>query len=304
MSNPDATPIDGSDADVDPAEAFGLVADPNRLDIIAAMAEAPYEAFRGTLAFSEIYERTAFTDTGQFNYHLDKLVGPFVRKVEDGYELRYPGRIVHHLAASGLLSDRGEADVTSVGTSCRQCGADRLHAVYEGDRFWVRCEECGRRVAVGPFPPRALANHPPDRAPEAFDRYMFGEVVRTAENVCSWCASPLSASLDPARTEEGWPTADWVVVRTCEHCRSFIATRLYDLLRLHPAVIAFYHDRGVDVLGSTFWAAESEMAGLDVTVTDDDRAATVTLTHGGDRLRLALAEDLRASTIEVLESPG
>jgi ribosomal protein S27AE len=315
MSDGHAAPGDGAEGDVDPAEAFALLADANRFDLVRVLVEAE----RDSLPFGELYERSNFDDSGQFNYHLDRLVGPFVRRTAgrrradgsrgstDGrsageYEPRHAALIVYRLAVSGLLSDRAEAEVTALGTACPRCGTGELVAVYEGDRFWVRCRDCGRRAAVGPFPPRALANHDPERIPAAFDRYAMGLVVRAVENVCPWCASPLSASLE--RADEGWPAVDWIVYRSCRHCRGWIVTRVHDLLRLHPGVVAFYRGHGVDVLGSTFWDAEASMADRTVVVDGTDEwAARVTLSRDGDELELGLAEDLRASTAEVL-GPG
>jgi hypothetical protein len=295
MSDRDTAAIDRAENDIDPHEAFALLADANRFDIIRAIAEAPEE----TLPFTELYGRSNFEDSGQFNYHLDKLVGPFVRKTEDGYGLRHAAEIVYRLAVSGLLSDRGEAELAAVEGSCAGCGAEELVAAYEGDRFWVRCADCGRRATVGPFPPRALANHGADRAPAAFDRYTMGTVLRAAENVCPWCASPLAASLEPSH--ESWPAVDWVIRRECDHCRGWIYTRVYDLLRLHPAVISFYHDRGVDVLTSSFWEAEALLAGrTDVDTDAEGWAARVTLGYDGAELEVGIAGDLRVSTVEVL----
>ena len=295
MADGNAAPVDWTESEVDPSQAFALLADANRFDLVRVLVEAE----RDSLPFGELYERSNLDDSGQFNYHLDKVVGPFLRKTDDGYEPRHAALIVYRLAVSGLLSDRGEAEITTLEATCPRCGTGELVAVYEGDRFWVRCRDCERRAGVGPFPPRALANHEPDRAPAAFDRYATGLVVRAVENVCPWCASPLSASLK--RAYEGWPAVDWVVFRSCGHCRGWIATRVHDLLRFHPAVVSFYHRRGVDVLGSTFWEAETMMADRTVDVEGADGwAARVTLARDGDELELGLAEDLRASTVEVL----
>ncbi|MFB6192137.1 MAG: hypothetical protein ABEI11_02315 [Haloarculaceae archaeon] len=295
MTDRGSVPIDPERGNIEPHEAFALLSDPNRFDIIATLAEASREA----LPFNDLYERSTFEDSGQFNYHLDRLVGPFVRETDEGYGLRHAARLAYRLAVSGLLSDRGEAEITTLGTTCVRCETGELAAVYEGDRFWVRCRDCGRRATVAPFPPRALANHDPDRAPAAFDRYTLGSVVRASENVCPWCASRLSASLEPA--DDGWPAVDWVIRRGCDHCQGWIHTRVHDLVRLHPAVIAFYHDRGVDALGWSFWAAERAMA--DRTTVDADAdgwAATVTLARDDGALTLGLAADLRVSTTEVV----
>lgn len=295
MADQNTPPVDLGESDIPPHEAFAILADSNRFDIIRVIADASED----TLPFNDLYDRSNFDDSGQFNYHLKKLVGPFLRKTEDGYHLRHAARIVYRLAVSGLLSDRGEAELTTVEGPCVQCGAGQLIAVYEGDRFWIRCDDCGRRATVAPFPPRALTNYDPDRVPAAFDRYTMGTVVRAAENVCPWCASALSASLESA--DSNWPAVDWVIRRECDHCQGWIYTRVRDILRLHPAVISFYHQHNVDILGSSFWNTEVVMAEEISIVTDTDEwLATVTLTYDGDAIKLGIADDMCVSTIEVI----
>jgi hypothetical protein len=287
--------IEWEESSLAPHEAFERLANPDRFAVLAALARADAE----TLSFSTLYERSPFDDTGQFNYHLDKLVGPFVRKTDAGYELRHAAVLVYRLAVSGLLSDRGTAELTTIDAPCLQCGATSLTAVYEGDRFWVRCPDCERRAAVAPFPPRAAATHDTERVPEAFDRYTMGTALRAAENVCPWCAGPLTATLEPA--DETWPTVEWVIGRHCGHCRGWIYTRVSELLRFEPAVIAFFYDHGVDILGSPLWECESIMAeAMTVTTGTDDWTATVTLAADGDDLRLGLGDALSVSALTVL----
>ncbi|MFT4933083.1 MAG: DNA-binding transcriptional ArsR family regulator, partial [Natronomonas sp.] len=63
-------------------EVFAVLADDTRVAILQALWETEdYEA-----SFSELRDAVGMRDSGQFNYHLDKLVGPFVAKAEDGYE--------------------------------------------------------------------------------------------------------------------------------------------------------------------------------------------------------------------------
>lgn len=297
MTERDTTSLDWEESDIEPHEAFSILSDPNRFDIIRVIAEAERE----TLPYNELYNRSNFDDSGQFTYHLRRLVGPFLHKADEGYGLRHAAKIVYRLAVSGLLSDRAEAKITTVDGTCAQCGAEQLAAIYEGDRFWIRCEACERRVTVAPFPPQALLNYEAERAPTAFDRYTMGTVYRAAENVCPWCASPLTPSLVSA--DEGWPAVDWVIHRTCDHCQGWIYTRIHDLLRFHPAVIAFYHEHGVDILGNSFWEAEEGMADqLIFDVDTDTWSAEAKLAFAGDEITLGIADDFRVSTLEVIET--
>lgn len=288
------TSDDWDENNIAPHEAFSILANQDRFEILRTIVEASQD----TLPFHELYSRSGFDDSGHFNYHLDKLVGPFLTKTDDKYSLRHSARIAYRLAMGGLFSDRTEAELTTVRETCTHCEADRLGAVYEGDRFWISCADCGRRATAAPFPPRALAYYDTDRMPAAFDRYTMGTVVRAAENVCPWCAAPLTATLESGT--DGWPAVDYVIRRECCHCHGWIYTRVHDLVRLHPAVISFYHERGVDIVGSSFWTAEPVMAEQMTVATDAESwTAVVTIRYDGDELTLGLADDMRVSTIEV-----
>ena len=62
-----------------PDEAFVTLGNETRIEILRALQDAG-----GPLAFSELRDRVGVDDPGQFNYHLGKLAGHFVRKDEGG----------------------------------------------------------------------------------------------------------------------------------------------------------------------------------------------------------------------------
>jgi len=74
----------------DPADTLGthfdLLGDETRLGIIHALY-CEQRAGSTPIAFSALCDRTGIEDTGQFNYHLTRLCGPFVEKVPEGYSL-------------------------------------------------------------------------------------------------------------------------------------------------------------------------------------------------------------------------
>lgn len=297
MADESPPTVDQNDGSISPHDAFSILANADRFNVIKTLINAPER----TLGFNELYRRSGFDDSGQFNYHLNKLVGPFLKKTDDGYRLRHSARIAYRLAVSGLFSDRSQGELTAVAGACSSCGADQLIAVYEDDRLWIRCDDCGRRATVAPFPPRALSYYDTERMPTAFDQYTLGTVLRAAENVCPWCASPLTAELEPATDE--WPAVDWIILRECCHCQGWIATRIHDLVRLHPAVISFYHEQGVDILGCSFWKAEAALTDqLTVATEVEPWAVVATFAHDRDTLRLGIADEMRVSTIEQLQA--
>ena len=71
-----------------PEEAFSVLGNRARLEILQTLGEAD-----DTLAYSELFARMEYDDSGNFSYHLDKLVGHFVAKTDAGYVLRRPGEV-------------------------------------------------------------------------------------------------------------------------------------------------------------------------------------------------------------------
>ncbi|ADJ16460.1 winged helix-turn-helix domain-containing protein [Halalkalicoccus jeotgali] len=72
---------------VEPEEAFAALADETRLGILQTLWKSDTQ----TMTFSELRRAVGIRDPGQFNYHLGKLVGQFVTKVDGKYRLTQGG---------------------------------------------------------------------------------------------------------------------------------------------------------------------------------------------------------------------
>jgi DNA-binding transcriptional ArsR family regulator len=115
----------------DPAEAFDLLGDETRLAILRVLADRQREAPEDpTLPFTELRRRADVDDSGLFNYHLEKLVGRFVRDTGAGYELGYAGRQV----VRSPTVERTEVDAGADADGCPVCGADE--------------EDCNRSIHI------------------------------------------------------------------------------------------------------------------------------------------------------------
>ena len=79
----------------------------------------------GPLAFSSLYDRVDVDDSGQFNYHLDKLAGHFVPNTDHGYALARPRRRVVESVLVGPVRVRhdwsGRRSTTPANTAARRC---------------------------------------------------------------------------------------------------------------------------------------------------------------------------------------
>jgi len=276
---------ESADDPLGPTEVFSLLANEKRFEIIATIAEAPYDEFGGTLSFSELWRRTEIDDSGQFNYHLEKLVGPFVRQTDEGYKLRHAGQMLYRIAVSELLTGRGEVGPIEVDGECNECGGG-LVGRYEDEVFLVECRECGTLATGGEFPRSAASLYEPERLPVVFDRYLRSVLYRATDEVCHWCAGPLDAE---TQRDESFPAATgWTVFRHCDYCGASVKTGLGTAALFHPAVISFYHDHGVDALRRPTWDLDLVPEPPTVEVDDDPWRATLRLERDGETLTVEI----------------
>ena len=103
-------------------EAFKLLSDGTRLEILQALWEAHDPADETPVRFAELRERVGVDDPGRLNYHLNRLAENFVRRTEDGYELTDSGKRIVRTLLSGTAVDDPEIEPVAVDVSCWYCG--------------------------------------------------------------------------------------------------------------------------------------------------------------------------------------
>ncbi|WP_433633396.1 DUF7347 domain-containing protein [Halomicrococcus sp. NG-SE-24] len=143
-------------------EAFATLGNETRLAILLALWEA-YDPFAkaNTIPFTELRKRVGMRDGSQFNYHLQQLVGHFIRKTDDGYELNRGGLqfVQTVIAGTGIEEqtlestelDRGTgalASVTGSWSSCRRCGAPTAVTYQDRELYLLLGRKCSRQVSI------------------------------------------------------------------------------------------------------------------------------------------------------------
>lgn len=196
-----------STARLAPDDAFTVLANETRIEILRALGEADEP-----LGFSALHEAVDIADSGQFNYHLDKLVGHFVEKSDEGYALRRPGRQVIEAVLSGAVTDDPQLDRTSTDQECMFCGSPTEIQWREGslERFCTECAGSWRRshgragspettdrgyLGRLPFPPAGLDGRTPTQALKAAWTWTNLEILSMASGLCPRCAATLDTSL-------------------------------------------------------------------------------------------------------------
>ena len=248
-------------------QAFQLLSDETRLELLQALWELTDPMDASPVRFAELRERISADDPGGIFYHLDKLTTHFVRRTDEGYELREAGKRIVRMLLSGTAIDDPVIDPVPVDITCWYCGGQPEWSYREGWRA-LECTSCDARcvetfppgvISKNEFPPSGLRGRTPNEINEA-DR-IWGAHRRSSvmDGVCPDCAGDM-----PVRSVEVCPDHDpdwdeyqfcgecgsifWILVsHVCERCKYrwrmpalFYPTR-------HPAVVAFYYDHGIEL---------------------------------------------------------
>ena len=307
-------------------EAFKRLGNETRLAILLALWEA-YEPFDDddAVPFSTLYERVGIGDSGNFSYHLEKLTGHFVRRTEEGYELRNAGRKLVRAVIAGTGLDEASFDPTEIDKPCPHCGAP-VAVAYRDEWLFQVCTECeGTFAGSDEFLPGTLTVWPfdqaglSDRTPE--EMFVAGGVATVERyammigGICPECSGAVDTSLDVCHDHEP-PTGGMcsacdrrypVQVRfVCGVCKNKMWGPPSILVAVHPRVVAFYASRGVEL--GTVSADLTGVTDLMRLVREHDRAESVsadpptvevTFRCAGDELRLLVDDDLEVLDIEV-----
>ncbi|WP_458208009.1 winged helix-turn-helix domain-containing protein [Haladaptatus sp. NG-SE-30] len=301
-------------------ETFAILGHETRLAILVALWEA-YEPFatENTVSFTELRNRVDIPQGSQFTYHLDQLVGHFAHKTDEGYELRRAGhRIVRSVIAGTGIEESSLAPV-EIDLDCYLCGAPTMVTYYDQWLFWV-CTECdGKKqgdvpegtLAAGEFDPAGFT----DRRPaEVLNAAWTGGLLQFAlGGVCDACWGPMDGWLhvcDDHASEGVCPTCgrrDAAMARfRCSVCKQHHQMVPWRLVINHPAVIAFYYDRGVPLQyedGVSFQPRielNLQAQHDQELIAENPPRVRVTIQHEGAQLQLTLDEEL--NVIEVDES--
>jgi DNA-binding transcriptional ArsR family regulator len=282
----------------EPAETFGALSNATRIDILRALWDADREA-----TFSELREAVGMRDSGQFNYHLGELTDRFVTKTDDEYRLTIAGMQVVGSILAGAYRRRGTIEPISLDEPCPFCGGPRTFR-YEDETVEIDCEDCGLGSHFG-VPPGAFAGYERTAFPAVAERYIRSSLQDARDGFCPLCEGRTSPTVAPdlATTDddadvpaqfEGVPSVRY----ECRRCEMVLSTELGTGLADHPAVVAFYHDHGVDVREASL-AVFAEAGTNDARVRDRDPfRASVTYGVDGETLTLVVDGALDVCDVE------
>lgn len=262
-----------------PEDAFELLGNPSRLGILKALWEADEP-----LSFTALRRGTDIADSGQFNYHLHRLLGHYVTD-DGGYALSTAGEYVVGAILADAIDQRPGFGSFPVDGTCRNCGGT-LEAEFE-DLGVVRCIECEATVMADAFPPAGALHRTPEEIARAFDHWLRHRAVLAWHGVCPRCAGRV--------TDEYVVPDDGSGVRLeyrCEHCKHEGRGPLVGQLVEHPAVIAAFYERGIDLHALPYWELRHHLDGFEEEILDrEPLLVRVTIPFGDGELQLTVDAD-------------
>jgi len=250
---------------LDAADAFSLLGDSVRLDIVRVL----WEAGRGNaVPFSELYDRVDVSDTGQFNYHRQQLVPHYVRKSEDGYRLTQAGERVARAVNAGIYTENTEMEDFDVRGPCYDCGSGNLRGEYVGGRFRIDCRDCDNRVLNVGVPPSAARGRDPPEFVDAYEVWARTRTEQAKRGVCPVCSGPM----EPGRSEPIRDTVDVDVqaVFDCAVCDRRVVSSFGTLALWHEDVESFLREREASLLEQPYWSVERAMTDRHTALVSED----------------------------------
>jgi DNA-binding transcriptional ArsR family regulator len=257
------------------ADAFGVLADPVRVEILAAL----WRADEDPLAYSALRDAVGLRDSGRFSYHLGKLTDHFVVKADaGGYRLRPSGLLVINAIYAGSYVDAPQRGGIDVGGACPTCDGD-LVGEYDAGMFRVTCGACGEQVFMLSFPPRGVTRRDDEELLHAVSVHARAHTRRANSGLCPFCGGGMAVELE-LDADSSLPLGT-LVRSDCENCGVTNRSSVGFAVLEHPAVAAFLHEQGVPVDAPPWrfdWCLRNETVEV---VSEDPPRVTVTATVDG-----------------------
>ena len=237
----DTNDTDGTDdrTHTDPDAAFSALSDPVRVDIVRVLADRYRERPDDpVLAFSTLRKRVGVDDSGRFLYHLKRLLGTFVAKVDGGYRLTEAGHAVVAAILAGIYTRRESVGPTELDSDCPLCGAG-VSGRYADGVLRVACAD-GHPLFVWSLPPNAATGRSIPELVAVARLHLSHTVELLLAGACPGCWGRTTARLT-GLGDDG-PLG---FRATCDTCGLRVVGPVGFCLLAQPDVVGFCHRHGV-----------------------------------------------------------
>lgn len=271
---------------ISPADAFKLIGNETRLDILKALAEADERP----VSFSTLRSMVGMRDSAQFNYHLQRLVGHFIEHTDEGYDFKHAGEKVIRAIVAGSFTDDPRIEPFEVSGGCASCGGT-LTGVYEDEHITIVCDDCAHRHGRYSFPPGGLNDRTLEEIAVAFDNRVRHLHCLAADGVCPECGGRMHTSI--IEDTSCCLGVSLHVDHECGQCGHDICSAPGLRLLDQSTVVAFYKQHGIKLDERPYWTlpwcVSDEYHRI---VSRDPFRVEVRMPIGGDELTVLLDEQL------------
>ncbi|MHB9286680.1 ArsR/SmtB family transcription factor [Halobacteriales archaeon Cl-PHB] len=291
-------------------DAFDALGHETRLAIVEVLAdERRVEWEPEGLSFSELRKAVGVRDAGKFNYHLDKLRGQFVYQDGDEYVLTNAGLHIAGAIRAGRFGEAAQAREAEIDQECPVC-EERVSVQYQRGYVEVECPEDGRLFAWN-VPPAAVEGRSLTELLALAVTDSRSDLARGQLGSCPHCWGHVDVTAPPS---ENVPNAvedvdelEQVVAEfVCRDCGFVYWLPVSVAVAFHPAVIAYYDDRGLDLTGLDYLAVDHFTgANGEVVSEDPTRLEVVVATQDADEgLVLTLDDQTQVLDVEAVANPA
>lgn len=272
-------------------ETFATIGNETRAEILRILGEDPH----AELSFSELRSQMGGDiDSGQFNYHLQKLQGHFVDQTDDGYRLRPEGLMLYRLIRAGSFTQELQLEPFEAGFDCYFCETP-VEAYYETGIFELVCPNCEYPYGRARLPPSAIDPDEPGKALSLIDQYLRKDILALSKGVCPYCVNRLGISF--VSGEDVWIESvderDIFVKYNCDHCGNGHYLSVGLSLLYESSLIAFFAEHDIDITTVPHWELQFAITNDAVTVRETNPwRVSFEVSRDGETLMLVIDDDL------------
>ena len=273
----------------DLSDPFCILGDAVRMSVLRELAAADAEG-DGIRSFSELFDASNADTTVEFASHLRQLVGLYVTKRAETYELTPAGLKLTRAIAGNPAPDSVDYEPVTVPDPCPFCAAETLALNMTDSYASVSCRTCERVLLKLPSSPGGHRANGDDLL-SAFDSYQRHRIAQMADGVCPNCAASIEQSVErPAEDRKNRlpdnPEERLQLAMSCDECGYQLRCPVTLSVLTYPEVISFYHDHGENVRDRPLWSVGAEWR--ESIVSEDPWCALVSTRLDDDVLDLFL----------------
>lgn len=300
------------------SESFSILGNETRLSILLALWQMfdPFGA-ENSVSFSELHDSVGSVDSGQFNYHLGKLLGDFVEHSDDGYRLTRTGLTFVQTVIASTASHEQWVGRTEVDEACPRCGAT-VTVTYENEEVTAACTECSGffrtdmsqdgQIFQFEFPPAGCADRTAAGRLRAAFSFQLHRIEAMMDGVCPTCGGHVDWWLDVCEDHDaadgicdacGNPFIGLVRWR-CRTCKASLWGPSWSPAMKHPAVVSFFYTHGIERDHSAWETAKRGFACTEELISREPLRLRGTVSVDDHNLHVTVDETL--TVVEVRQS--